>query len=88
MAYVRREADKITILPPQDADTAEYLREVHRELDGIIASGKLGTMPRIDLESGMRGGYFTNSNQAVTELLTELVDASRLTNSKKPLVAQ
>ena len=87
MTYLRKEADKLIVLPPQDADTAEYLREVRRELDGIIASGKLGTMPRIDLENGMRGGCFTFSNLAVTELLPELVDASRSTASKKHLVA-
>ncbi|MDO8576676.1 MAG: hypothetical protein Q7R90_05210 [bacterium] len=87
MAYVRKEADKVVILPPQDTDTAEYLREVHRELDGVIAKGKPGAMHRIDLDSGMRGGYFINSNQAVTELLTEFVDASRSTASKKHLTA-
>lgn len=85
MTYVRKEADKIVILPSQDTDTAEYLRQVHRELDSIIAKGKSGAMHRIDLDNGMRGGYFTNSNQAVTELLTELVDASRSTVSKKHL---
>ena len=87
MTYLRREADKIVILPPQGADTAEYLHEVRRELDSVIAKGKPGAMHRIDLENGMRGGYFTYSTQAVSELLTELVDASHSTASKKRLPA-
>lgn len=82
MTYVRREADKIIVLPPQDANTVEYLRQVHCELDSVVARGKPGAMHRIDLDNGMRGGYFTNANQAVTELLTELVDASRSTKQK------
>ncbi len=84
MSFIRDEVDKIVILPPQDVDTAAYLREVRRELDSVIAKGNPGAMRRIELENGRRGGSFTSSNMAVNELLTELVDASHSTASKKP----
>jgi len=87
MTYLRKEADKLIILPPQDADTTEYLREVHRELDSEIAKGTPEARHWIELENGHRGGSFTNSALAVNELLTELVDASRSTASKKRLPA-
>ena len=85
MLYTKTEDGKIKILPPKDADTEEYLRQVRRELDVAIAKGKSGAMHHIELENGQRGGWFTNSTMAVTELLTELVDATHSTSSKKVL---
>ena len=87
MQYLRVEEGNIKILPPSDVNAGEYLRQVRRELAAIFAKGKPVAMYRIDLENGQRGGSFTNSTTAVIELLTELVDESHSTTSKKTLTA-
>lgn len=86
MLYIKQGDGKIVILPPQQGDDVEdYLRQVRQQLDEAIAKGTPGARHYIELESGQRGGSFANSSLAVAELLTELVDASHSTASKKCL---
>lgn len=73
------------ILPPNGTNAEEYLAQVRRELDDVIAKGKPGARHYIELENGQRGGWFASSAMAVTEMLTELVDATRSAASKKHL---
>lgn len=83
--YVRVEGEKNLILPSEGTNSEEYLAQVRRELDSIIAKGAPGARHLIELENGQRGGWFARSELAMTELLTELVDASHSTASKKNL---
>jgi hypothetical protein len=87
MSCVRTEEGDVMIvaLPPTGMNAAEarqYLHDVRQQIEGIIAkrqSSKAipGTMYRIDLENGQRGGWFYNSSQALTALLWETIEFAR-----------
>lgn len=81
MTYVReQDGGMVVAVPPKNAGPKalrEYLAEVRREIDDIIAShSPREVRHRIDLANGRRGGYFSCSPLAVRELLTETLDAA------------
>ena len=83
MGYVHERSNgtvSISSLPGSATrdERRHYLTSVREDVNAIFAADKSAIMlRRIDLDNGRRGGYFAVASVAVSELLTEVVDAVR-----------